>query len=132
MMSTVFQRYSRSALVTMLSTGILFCGVPPLFALDIFGSGKSEEQTQPAQPGRSGALQSLVDTAKHASPAVVNVSTTQKVERRRPPRLNPMPGPNPFGGEDPFEEFFRRFFPDRPPPGQARSLGSGFIISEDG
>ncbi|MGH7962597.1 MAG: DegQ family serine endoprotease, partial [Candidatus Binatia bacterium] len=31
-----------------------------------------------------------------------------------------------------FEEFFRRFFGDRPPPGQQRSLGSGFIISEDG
>ena len=43
-----------------------------------------------------------------------------------------MPGPSPFGGDDPFEEFFRRFFPDRPPPGQGRSLGSGFLISADG
>jgi serine protease Do len=42
-----------------------------------------------------------------------------------------MPGPGPFGGEDPFEEFFRRFFGDQPPPRQ-RSLGSGFLISEDG
>ncbi|MBI3249996.1 MAG: DegQ family serine endoprotease [Deltaproteobacteria bacterium] len=64
----------------------------------------------------------------------MNISTTQKTERRRPPRSGPMPGPgpSPFGGDDPFEEFFRRFFPDRPPPGQARSLGSGFLISEDG
>ena len=42
----------------------------------------------------------------------------------------PGPGPNPFGGEE-FEEFFRRFFGDRP-PSQQRSLGSGFLISEDG
>jgi serine protease Do len=75
-------------------------------------------------------------------PAVVNISTTQKAERQtqRPRQFPPMPGPgqgpgqpNPFGG-DPFEEFFRRFGPDPypPPSGEQRSLGSGFIISQDG
>src|SRR5919201_6056038 len=43
-----------------------------------------------------------------------------------------MPGPSPFGEGDPFEEFFRRFFGPLPPPGQQRSLGSGFLISADG
>jgi serine protease Do len=64
------------------------------------------------------------------SPAVVNVSTTQKAAAR--------------GESNPdMDEFFRRFFgPDgRPQPpdggggspfGQRRSLGSGFIISTDG
>lgn len=61
----------------------------------------------------------------------MNISTTQKVRwRRRPPF--PRPGPSPFGEEDPFEEFFRHFFGDVPPPSQQRSLGSGFIVSEDG
>src|SRR5712691_5374244 len=113
---------------------------PPLLAIDLFGQSKSEEAA-PTPAGRTGQLPSLSETAKSASPAVVNISTTQKVERRRRmPPFGPMPGPgpgpgpgpNPFGGDDPFEEFFRRFFGDRPPPGQQRSLGSGFIISEDG
>jgi len=122
--------------------GVLFWGAPPLFALDLFGSSKGEESTSPPV-GRSGPLPSLSDVVKNTSTAVVNISTTQKVERRRRmppfgpmpgpgPGPSPGPGPNPFGGDDPFEEFFRRFFGDRPPPGQQRSLGSGFIISEDG
>jgi serine protease Do len=55
--------------------------------------------------------------------------------RRRPTPPSPFgpgpgPGPGPFGGED-FEEFFRRFF-GTPPQNQPRSLGSGFLISDDG
>lgn len=115
-----------------LCAGILVGGgASPLFALDIFGSQESEVQG-PMLPGQSSAFPTLSSIAKKASPAVVNISTTQKVERRRSPRFGPMPGPSPFGGDDPFEEFFRRFFPDRPPPGQGRSLGSGFIVSADG
>jgi serine protease Do len=130
---TQVSRFSgRSILTIALLVSLFLYNTPPLAALDLFGSSKSEEQTQPAL-GRSGTLPSLAATAKNASPAVVNISTTQKVERRRRmPPFGPMPGPGPFGGEDPFEEFFRRFFGDRPPPGQQRSLGSGFIISEDG
>ncbi len=65
------------------------------------------------------------------SPAVVNVSTTQKTDHQAG-----------SGGNPEMDEFFRRFFgPDgRPqvpdgggsPFGQRRSLGSGFIISADG
>jgi len=123
--------------------GVFLWGTPPLLALDIFGSGKSEEASA-APAGRTGQLPSLSEAVKNVSPAVVNISTTQKMERRRArpfpmpgpgpgPGPGPNPGPNPFGGgDDPFEEFFRRFFGDRPPPSQQRSLGSGFIISEDG
>lgn len=42
------------------------------------------------------------------------------------------PIPGPFGEEDPLEQFFRRFFGERLPPGEHQSLGSGFIISADG
>lgn len=42
------------------------------------------------------------------------------------------PIPGPFGEEDPLEQFFRRFFGERLPPGERQSLGSGFIISADG
>ncbi len=67
---------------------------------------------------------SFTDVAARAMPAVVNISTTERV---RPP-----PSPGPFGEEDPLEEFFRRFFGERLPPGERQSLGSGFIISSDG
>ncbi len=68
------------------------------------------------------------------SAAVVNISTSQKVnqsERLERPRGIP-PGA-------PFDDFLRRFFGDkeggghgRPDLFDAKSLGSGFIISEDG
>jgi len=42
-------------------------------------------------------------------------------------------GPDAPGGNDPFEEFFNRFFREAPQaPRKANSLGSGFIISADG
>ena len=70
--------------------------------------------------------------------AVVNISTTQAVRRSALPQV---PGME----DDEVMEFFRRFVP-RPPPGQgpgqgpergpgrpeSRSLGSGFILSNDG
>jgi serine protease Do len=120
----------RKMLVAVLFGSLVLWGTSPLFALDLFGSNKSEE-IAPVSSGPSGPLPSLAETAKKVSPAIVNISTTQKVERRRPFRFGPGPGPRQFE-EDPFEEFFRRFFGDRPPPGQQRSLGSGFIISDDG
>ena len=89
---------------------------------------------------QSAPTRSFADVAQRTMPAVVNISTTQKAERRtqkRQRQFPPMPGPgqpNPFGEGDPFEEFFRRFGPNpnQPPSGQRRRLGSGFIISEDG
>ena len=66
--------------------------------------------------------------------AVVNISATQVIRRGNgAPQLQ---GPGMENEEG--QEFFRRFFP-RPQPGpqqgprqEARSLGSGFIISKDG
>ncbi|WP_374335264.1 DegQ family serine endoprotease [Methyloversatilis sp.] len=62
--------------------------------------------------------------------AVVNISTTQKVSVRAMPQWPPGLDEN-----DPMFDFFRRFIPQQPgAPGSqdARSLGSGFIISTDG
>jgi serine protease Do len=74
-----------------------------------------------------GAPMSFADLAARLQPAVVNISTKQRVPVRTQ--------------SDPFEEFFRRFDPSIPPSGgggaqprtrEAGSLGSGFIISPDG
>ncbi len=63
-------------------------------------------------------------------PAVVNISTTQKVKRTHPTLPPGMDIPD----DGPFGELFRHFFGEE---GEGRefksqSLGSGFIISEDG
>jgi len=58
---------------------------------------------------------------------VVNISTSQSVHNPLVPQI-----PN-LQEDDPFYEFFRRFMPEPGPREfQSQSLGSGFIISEDG
>ena len=59
--------------------------------------------------------------------AVVNISTTQSVRNPLLPQVPNLPE------DDPFYEFFRRFIPNPGPREfQSQSLGSGFIISQDG
>ncbi|ATE67551.1 Do family serine endopeptidase [Rhizorhabdus dicambivorans] len=83
-----------------------------------------------AEAPRPGAPMSFADLAAKLQPAVVNISTTQKIQVRS--------GGNAFSGT-PFEELFRRFGGGgggnengRPITREATSLGSGFIISPDG
>jgi serine protease Do len=75
-----------------------------------------------------GAPVSFADLTARLQPAVVNISTTQRVEVGRFPRF--APGTN-------LEELFRRFQEQQNEDGQpvtreATSLGSGFLISPDG
>jgi len=62
-------------------------------------------------------------------PIVVNISTTQISEARGQQEFG-----SPFGEEDPFNDFWKRFFGGPLPRGRQRqqSLGSGFIIDGDG
>ncbi|HKF24066.1 MAG TPA: trypsin-like peptidase domain-containing protein, partial [Candidatus Angelobacter sp.] len=80
--------------------------------------------------------------AKQIAPSVVNISTESAAKpRRRPGRPNR--GDN--GGEDPFQDFFDRFFGgqnpdgedqnpfgDGPGGGRQRSLGSGVVLNANG
>ncbi|MBY4730819.1 DegQ family serine endoprotease [Cupriavidus pauculus] len=83
-------------------------------------------------------LPDFTDLVEKASPAVVNIRTTERIRSR---------GNSPE--DDEMAEFFRRFFgvpmpgmptpprrgqPQQPPQGeeQSRGVGSGFIISQDG
>jgi serine protease Do len=71
----------------------------------------------------------FVELAKKLKPTVVNISTakTIKPQKRTQRQFN-----NPFGN-DLFQDFFDRYFDNmQPQPYKQRSLGSGFIISEDG
>ena len=69
---------------------------------------------------------SLAPLAEKISPSVVNITTSTTVSRRTGPQ-----GIVPEGS--PFEEFFRdRNNNDDGAPRRSSSLGSGFVISEDG
>ncbi|MGB7203883.1 MAG: trypsin-like peptidase domain-containing protein, partial [Anderseniella sp.] len=98
------------------------------------------------QMARAAGPASVADLAERLSPAVVNISTSQKVSGSEN-----SPVPNVPEGT-PFREFFEEFFkkqqeqeqgqgqgqeqgptPGRPaPPRSANSLGSGFVIDAEG
>ena len=94
-------------------------------------AGAQVAQNAPSQMSpRPGAPMSFADLTARLAPAVVNISTKQRIPIR--------------AQQDPFEEFFRRFDPAQPQGDsgtgggaaprtrEAGSLGSGFIISPDG
>jgi serine protease Do len=79
-------------------------------------------------------LPNFTELVKNNSPAVVNISTTQKIKSPRTPEIPENLFPELPEGS-PFSEFFKRFFeesPAMPEERQMQSLGSGFIISPDG
>ncbi|SNB47581.1 DegQ family serine endoprotease [Geobacter sp. DSM 9736] len=70
----------------------------------------------------------LSELVKKLKPTVVNIGTSKTIKPQRPYMRR---SPNPFG--DPFEDFFERFFGETPQRSyKERSLGSGFIISDEG
>jgi len=77
-------------------------------------------QISPIVP-RSGAPASFADLTQQLAPAVVNISTRQKVQ---------VQAANPFAGT-PFADLFGGQ-EEGPQTREAQSLGSGFIVSADG
>nr|WP_041686033.1 Do family serine endopeptidase [Erythrobacter litoralis] len=72
---------------------------------------------------RAGAPESFAELTEQLQPAVVNISTRQRIE---------VQNRNPFQGT-PFADLFnRRGQPQQPQTREAQSLGSGFFISADG
>lgn len=109
--------------VVLLTAGTLLftrggssAAVPPLWT-----------EKPPALAGSSTTASSTpwVAVAKADTPAVVNISTTQVVK-------NPMAFGDQGSSNDPFQGFFHQFFGDMPRTFRTHSLGSGFIIREDG
>jgi len=119
----------RKFLLTLLVACTLGIGI----VVGTFFSGRVVATRSQAAPGA--AMLTVPDPVRISStfaeivgrlePAVVNISTTQVIER-------PRRGQNPRS-QDPFEDFFDRFFsfPDRGPEAE-RSLGSGVIVDPKG
>lgn len=72
-------------------------------------------------------LPDFTELVEKQGAAVVNISTTQSARNAAAPQIPQL------DENDPFYEFFRRFIPNPGPREfQTQSLGSGFIISNDG
>jgi serine protease Do len=67
-------------------------------------------------------------------PAVVNIATTQVLERRANPQTKKRRSNPQYDQDDPMQDFFDRFFDGRQdaPPQAERSLGSGVIVDKRG
>ena len=82
-------------------------------------------QTSAIVPGAPGSFSDLVAKVRDS---VVNISTVKIVQGRN---LHMFRGP--MEENDPFQDFFERFFRDQiPKEYRQKSLGSGFIIDEEG
>jgi serine protease Do len=102
--------------VLFLAAGVTFA---TLFE-DIPAPSAQTAGTMPASPGSFSGL------VKDARDSVVNISTVKIIRREQMFE-------SPFGRDDPFNEMFERFFGDRiPRESRQTSLGSGFIIDQDG
>src|SRR5579885_336214 len=89
----------------------------------------AEESSTETKINRVEELPSFAGLVEKLKPSVVNISTTSVVRTRG---FSPFSS-SPFGEEDPFEEFFKRFFGEAPQQEfRQHGLGSGFIISGDG
>lgn len=77
------------------------------------------------------SLPEFTELVAENSPAVVNISTTKKIQRKQvdlPPNMRLPEG-------TPFDELFKHFFDRRGQggrPPETHSLGSGFVLSSDG
>ena len=95
-----------------------------------FPSGAPEIPTASAVSSSETTPGSFSDLSERVKPAVVNISTTKTFKGRS--GLGTPFGRSPFSGRF-GDDFFERFFGDIPQRDfKQRSLGSGFIISNDG
>ncbi len=101
----------------------LIAGIAILTAADQVSVASA--RTSGPVPGAPGSFSDLVNEARDS---VVNISTVKIVKRDSFPMFR-----GPMDQEDPFQDFFERFFRDQiPKEYRQKSLGSGFVIDEKG
>jgi serine protease Do len=115
-------RTTRKAFVTVLMTTAL---ILTILVLHPTANVWAVSMDQPAIP------ESFSKLAETVSPAVVNISTVKTIKGGGPVFRHFHQ--NPRGDQDPFKDFFDKFFGnEQQREFKQRSLGSGFIIDKDG
>ena len=131
--SRIRRIFSRLGLTLLVALMLAACEqrtaqvTPPPAAPSGAAPAQPGQQSQPDAAATSKAqatgLPDFTVLVERQGPAVVNVVTTRRARAAGGLELP----------DDPLFEFFRRFMPNPPDPGQGgQGLGSGFIISADG
>jgi serine protease Do len=113
----VTRRLAWLAAIGILAVVLVVAGIVSIrvdFHPPRFGAAAEFWTNAPGETPLPAPFNVWVELAKTARAAVVNVSTSQR------------------RAEDPMAEFLRRFFGGEPPAGPRASLGTGFIVSQDG
>jgi serine protease Do len=104
---------------------LLAVGIVALSSVNPVSGRETNDQTFFSYP------ESFNQLAENATPAVVNIRTIKTIKGGG--RVFRQFKRGPLGENDPFHDFFDRFFDEeRPHDFKQRSLGSGFIINKDG
>ncbi len=108
--------------------------IPLVFSITLTGCEKPKEENitkksnDKVESTKIEKLPSFADLVEKLKPSVVNISITSVARGG-----GAFTFPSPFGEQDPFGEFSKRFFGQAPQREfKQHGLGSGFIISEDG
>jgi serine protease Do len=104
-------------------------------AMKGFGGFGRTDAAKLSVPDPIPSASSFSGIVNKVEPAVVNIATTQVLERKNKGRFHAKPNnPNNDDGDDPMQDFFDRFFDGRQdgPPQAERSLGSGVIVDKRG
>src|SRR6478609_3172668 len=123
--------------VLTLSVGILIGSVVSgkVSAMKTLSTFAGTNATALGVPDPIPAASSFSSIVTRVEPAVVNIATTQVLERKSSTRKRRTPQPGQGDQDnDPMQDFFDRFFDGRQdaPPQAERSLGSGVIIDKRG
>ena len=116
------KRTTRKAFMTVVTT---------IFLTLAFSISYPTANTWAVSWGQPAVPESFSTLAETVSPAVVNISTVKTIKGGGPVFRHFHQ--NPWGNQDPFKDFFDKFFGDEQQREfKQRSLGSGFIIDKDG
>ena len=105
----------------------VLAGMAGLSIIEQYNGGRQPAHAASSPIATAQGLPDFISLAKKLGPSVVNVSTSRI-------RGAAEEAPSPFGGNDPGEEFWQRFFGGRTPRGPQRQsgVGSGFIVDGNG
>jgi len=120
---STFSRSRRAIAAVLLASTVLAGGGGFIAARAIAANDASPPVSMPSATPSAG----FADLVARVKPAVVNIATTEKVEKGATPQIPGVPPGSPF------EEFFRQFMEQQQRQrGPQHALGSGFIVDPDG